>query len=573
MPTAGKSNSGETKGGCGLVGFGIFWTLFSSIFVVAGLWMAWKTFSVHGWRETPCTIERFEIAADPSKNPPFRADLLFHYEVDGTLFSGTKLWANKEGSDEFEDLSEIRERLCQGPEGMMPTHAGSRSECRVNPANPAEAALLPGGQGGIWGGLAFALFGGVFVLIGVALIWGGLGKANTSVSSRSGSGKRQASPAIVGILFLIFGGVGLGLLFGLVVPKAKEWWSMRQWSPVPAQIVWSRVVSKNSDDGTTYAVDMLYQYGFKDRSYLSNRRDLMGGSSSGHAKKQAFVDAHPPGTEIQVFVDPGKPWRAVMNREAGWWGLLGLFPLPFILIGIFGVRGIFKKRSAPAGHPSPSAPSPQSASRLTRTGAVPAMPSGSWVRIGHVPFAGLVFLLIFAGIWNFVVWGPMRNSGIADGFGFLFFLPFALIGLAVAAAVVYSVLSLFGPKFEIQMEDSHLARGDSTPVRWRRSGTVHPSQFALYLVGKEEASYRNGSSTSTATSLFYEQLLFETTVPIAMDQGHVELRIPSDAMPTFHGKSNRLRWFIVLRAVVSRLPDIRGEREITVRVPVKEELS
>lgn len=567
MAATGKSNSGENKGGCGLVGFGIFWTLFSSIFVVAGLWMAWKTITVRGWSETPCTIERFEITADPSQKPPFRADLLFHYQVDGTLFTGTKLWAEKDGSDEIEHLSEIREQLCQGPEGMMPTPAGNRTECRVNPANPAEAALLASGQGGLWGGIAFALFGGVFVLIGIALIWSGLGKAKSSITARSAAGKRQASPAALGFIFLLFGGVGLVLLFALIVPKAKEWWQMRQWSPVNAQVVWSRVVTKSSDDGTTYAVDMLYQYAFKDRSYLSNRRDLMGGSSSGHERKQAFVDAHPPGTAIQAFVDPEKPWRAVINREVGWWALFALFPMPFIAIGFFGLRSAFRKGREPS---LSSAPLP-AASRLSRTGAVPMIEGGQWVRIGHIPVAGFIFLVIFGAIWNGVVWGPMRNSGIADGLGFLFFLPFALVGLGVIAALVYSVFSLFGPKFEIQIAESHLARGESTQLRWRRSGKAASNNFALYLVGKEEATYRNGSSTSTATSVFHEQVLFQTTVPMAMENGHVELRIPTDALPSFHGRSNRFRWFVVLKASVPRLPDIRGEREITVRIPTQEE--
>ena len=569
----GRSSATNKKAGCGIIGFGIFWTLFSSIFVVAGVALTWKTLAVQGWKETPCVIERFEITADPSQDPPFQPDLSFHYEINGTRHTGTKLWPDKKGSDDIEELSKLREEFSQGPEGPMPSPAGTSTECRVNPENPEEAALLAGGTGAIWGGIAFAGFGGIFVLIGLAMIGTGLRKPGAESGARSSTGPRQASRAVMIFVSLIFGGAGLALLFGLVVPKAREWWQMRQWAPTDAQVVWSRVLSKSSDDGTTYAVDILYRYNFDGRSHLANRRNLMGGSSSGYDRKKAFVDAHPPGSTLPVFVDPDKPWRAVIQRDLGWWSLFGLFPLPFLAIGFFCLRSSLKKQGSPARAFNEPIIAPGRSSGLVRTGAVPVIESGEWVRIGHVPVAGLIFLLIFAGIWNGVVWGPMRGSGAGDGFGFFFFLPFALIGIALIAAVIYSLLSFLGPKYEIQIDESTLARGGSTQVRWHRSGKVPASSFALYLVAKEEASYRNGSSTSTATSVFHEQVLFETSVPMAMEKGHVELRIPSDAVPSFHGTSNRLRWFLALRAGIPRLPDIRGEREIIVRIPTKEEMS
>lgn len=568
----GRSSTSDKKGGCGIIGFGIFWTLFSSIFVVAGVWLTWKTIAVEGWQKTPCVIERFEINANQSQDPPFQADLIFHYEINGTRHTGTKLWPDKKGSDDIEDLSKLREEFSQGPEGPMPSPAGTSAECRVNPENPAEAALLTGGKGAIWGGIAFAVFGAVFVSIGIALIGLGIRKPGSVSSARSAVRGRQASPVVMGFIFLIFGGAGLALLFGLVVPKAREWWQMRQWTPTDAQVVWSRVVSKSSDDGTTYAVDILYRYNFNGRSHLANRRNLMGGSSSGYDRKKAFVDAHPPGSALQVFVDPAKPWRAVIQRDMGWWALFGLFPLPFLAIGFFGLRSSLRKRGSPTPSFTEPVIAPGRSSGLVRTGAVPVIKSGEWVRIGHVPVAGLIFVIIFAAIWNGVVWGPMRDSGAGDGLGFFFFLPFALVGIAVIAAVIYSLFSLLGPKYEIQIDESNLARGESTQVRWRRSGRASATSFALYLVAKEEASYRNGSSTSTATSVFHEQVLFETSVPMAMEKGHVELRIPSDALPSFHGTSNRLRWFLALRAGIPRLPDVRGEREITVRIPTKEEM-
>ena len=65
----------NTKGGCGLLAVGLIWTLFSSIFVVVGLWMSWKAITISGWDKIPCEIVRFEIVADRKQDPVFRPDL------------------------------------------------------------------------------------------------------------------------------------------------------------------------------------------------------------------------------------------------------------------------------------------------------------------------------------------------------------------------------------------------------------------------------------------------------------------------------------------------------------------
>ena len=73
--------------------------------------------------------------------------------------------------------------------------------------------------------------------------------------------------------------------------------------------------------------------------------------------------------------------------------------------------------------------------------------------------------------------------------------------------------------------------------------------------------------------MFHEKVLFETTVPPAMEQGRAELAIPPDAVPTFHGRHNRIRWLLCIRATVPGLPDLKDERELEVATPGLEEHS
>ena len=568
------------KGTAGTILFGVLWTLFSSIFVGVGCWLNWKSIAVSGWEKVPCFIERFEILADQNEDPAFRPDLEFRYEIDGREYRGTRLWPDKKGSDEYEDLSELREELSQGPEGPLVSPAGVTAECRVNPKDPAESALLGKGGGGIVGGIVFMLFGGFFVMIGIGIIAASFKAPQTRV--KSAGSPDEMSPFITVIVFLFFAAAGLGVLCGLVLPKAWEWVAMRGWKETDAEVIWSRIASHSDSDGTTYSVDLLYRYAFGGKQHRSNRYSLIGGSSSGHSGKQEVVRAHPSGSVLPVFVDPDKPWRAVVKRNAGWGALFALFPLPFLAVGFGGLWWTFKKRNEGTSVSRPRGG--HAVAARARKSFPPPAEAGEWIKVGGAGWGAFIFLTIFALFWNGIVslglrdaWsGLSNNSGIGRIFGGglgLFMIPFVLVGVAVATGALYSFVALFAPRYEVKMGDGRLVPGRSTSIQWRRSGGQgQPRDFLLLLVGREEATYSQGTSTSTAKSVFHERVLFETTVPLAMDQGRVDLTVPSDGVPTFHGKHNKIRWLVCIRATVPRLPDLNDEREITVTALSKEEL-
>ena len=564
--------SGKSSNGCGVRFFGLFWIAFSSIFLCVGLWMTWGALEAWKWKSVPCVIERFEIAADQSQEPPFRPDLIYRYELDGRKYTGTRLWTGKEGSDNYEDLAEVRERFAKGPEGPLTELANVAAECRVNPDEPETSALMSSGSGQIWGGLIFAAFGGFFVLIGIALVFSGAGKSAKTISDKGTTGH----PLAALIAFLFFGCAGLAMLCGFILPKAAEWFAMRGWKETEAEVIWSRVRSKSDSDGTTYLVDIFYRYQVDGREYRSNRDNVLGGSSSGSKSKSEIVRAHPQRSKLTVFVDPDEPWRAVANRSLGWWCLFALFPLPFIAVGVFGLRAMYKKRSdGPSISTPPSRSGHVAAVRAHRTMGAKPLPAGEWVRAGGSRVGAFISILIFALFWNgFLLffqrslWGDVGGGfGKAIGGVFtLFMIPFFLIGIALIAAAFYASTSLFAPRFDLQLASGDLKPGRSVRLQWRRAGgRGQPTDFTLLLVGREEATYSQGSSNSTARSVFHEDVLFETTTPQAMDAGGVSLRIPDDAVPSFNDSNNRIVWRVCLHAKVPWLPDVRDEREIIIQ--------
>lgn len=191
---------------------GILWTVFSSIFVGVGLMTMWNGFSGGSWQKTPCVIERFEISPKPGDSRRFVPQLDFRYEFGGRSYSSHRLWRKKNDSASYEDLSEIRQAFLQGPGEPRPTPAGAVTECWVNPARPQEACLLKQDPERIWGGLFFAVFGGFFVAIGVAMI---LEKPATTRLRNRGF----AEGSIPYIFVLMFGSAGLVLLVTAIVKR------------------------------------------------------------------------------------------------------------------------------------------------------------------------------------------------------------------------------------------------------------------------------------------------------------------------------------------------------------------
>jgi hypothetical protein len=534
--------------------FGIIWTAFSSIFVVVGLWGSLNQSRVHGWDEVPCTVEKFEIKASKKEDPPFRPEVVFSYNHGGRNREGTKLWRDKDGVDEYEDLAELREELWSNLE----------VSCRVNPDDSGEAVLIMDRKG-VWGGLAFAAFGGGFVLVGVGLIVAAI-KGKKAARALSAEKNNEMGGLLGCGFFGVFAAAGLGIFFGLVVPKALSFFQMKNWVEAPAEVIWSRVQSHSGDDGTTYSVDVFYTYELGGRDYRSNRWNLIGGSSSGRGGKQKVVDSHPAGKGFTCFVDPDKPWRAVVNRDVGWAGLFALFPLPFIAVGLGGLWYTFirkpKEGAKVAGRRNPSALRPDAGS---------AKSSGGGRRKRIWGFLGAVLIAAF---WNGIVsvfvviaWKAWQ-SGHPEWFLNIFLIPFVLIGAFLIGHVPYRLMAIFSPIYGLDWGDENLAPGDRVRLSWRRSGGGgQPRRLTILLVGQEEATYRRGSNTSSATSVFHEAVLFETVKPQMMPSGTCDLIIPEDAVPSFTGEHNKLRWFIRLIAEVPWRPDVDDEHELEVGNP------
>ncbi len=138
-------------------------------------------------------------------------------------------------------------------------------------------------------------------------------------------------------LFLI---VGCFFCYELGVRPLWRVWQASGWMETPCTIISSKLKEHHSTEPSepTYSTEIVYKYEFRGSQYQSDRYDFVTMSSNTNvAMRSGIVKAHPPGKQTVCFVNATSPAEAVLAR--GWTSemLWGLFPIPFVLIGVFGL--------------------------------------------------------------------------------------------------------------------------------------------------------------------------------------------------------------------------------------------
>ena len=159
----------------------------------------------------------------------------------------------------------------------------------------------------------------------------------------------QVEPEIPRSVSLLFFGMfaGLGTLFFvyLSVIPVSTYLSAKSWAETPCTILASNVERKESKatadrqmhDKPKFKVAIRYSYVIDAKKYEGRRYDLMDIATVGSKDKRAIVKQYPAGRKATCYVNPKNPEEAIINRDASLQMLWGLFPLPFMLIGYWGL--------------------------------------------------------------------------------------------------------------------------------------------------------------------------------------------------------------------------------------------
>ena len=384
-----------------------------------------------------------------------------------------------------------------------------------------------------------------------------------SVTGSEAERTKKKGRGILGCFFTVF------LLIGLAFSAVFLWpiveiLQARSWRETPCTILTSEVESHRGSKGSsTYSVAVSYEYFVEDQRYVSTRYKFMSGSSSGYDGKAEIVSRLAPGTKTVCYVSRRDPAEAVIER--GFTGdiFFGFIPLIFAAIGGGGLYGVFIYK----GKPKPVRPN----AGLPAAAVAGATPGRTTLKASTSPGARLGCSILIALFWNgilsiFVVEAVSGwSKGSGDGCSTVFMIPFVLVGLALIVFVLYCFLALFNPRPTISVSASAAALGEMVELEWEMSGNVRRIRsFTVLFEGREEATYRRGTRTSTDKSVFESIELAKVTDPQSMTRGKVKVVIPMDTMHTFKSSNNKFLWHFLVKGDIPRWPDVDESYEFQV---------
>lgn len=437
-----------------------------------------------------------------------------------------------------------------------------------------------------WHLLFFLILPLIFAVIGLGGLWGTWfakpkDKVHRPKSKNAHRTLGYRGQFAFGLVFII---VGLGAFYPLFVRPVFKTWQAKHWVQTPCKIISATVGEHDSDDGTTYSVDITYEYQFDGKSLICSRYDFMGGSSSGYQGKKAVVDRYLKADNPICYVNPKKPSEAVLVREFTAKNLFGLLPLIFVVAGAFVAVHALGRR------PRPGQPGWLPSMKLADTQTVenPYAFSGEPVEqtLDSVtlepnasPLGKLFGIIAICLFWNGIVsvFVCQAVSGFKHGspewFLALFLIPFVLVGIGLMGGVVYQFLALFNPRFTLTLQPGRLYPGSAVQFSWQARGRVERiGEFCIRLTGREEATYQVGTNTRTAKHEFFTMELFKTKDTPDIAAGQIGFAIPEETMHSFEANNNKIIWSINLHGDIARWPDTKQDYSITIRpFPLTEE--
>ena len=525
--------------GCGTMFFGVFF-LAGIFFTVLMAGTVWKGVRTNFWKETPCTILSSEVQPKGNK---YSLNVSYHYTFEGQDYTGTNVRGSGNDYDDALDAQHAFRRY----------RSDRQTTCYVNASNPGESALE---RTSIFFLLAL-LFPLIFVSIGaggIYFMWRTPREGQRAISERQrGSGSSALPLRIIGVPFVLIGSL---LTYYFAIRPTLAIREASNWLETPCTITASRVAENRGSKGeTTYSIEIRYEYFIEGEKILGDKYNFDTGSSSGRDWRQKIVRAYPAGRKTVCYVNPADPDESVLVRDTSmnrWWGMI---PLIFVFAG--GAMLLASRRKTTNARNG-------TASAAPLRGVIGDVGAPVTLKPSSTPLGAFIGLLIFSLIWNGIVLGILFSANLPTP-AKLFLGLFALIGVAIFLGAIHQFLALFNPRPTLETSSNSVRLGQELQIRFSFTGRVQRIQkLTIHLRGREEATYRRGTDTTTDKSIFAEHLLLETGNTVQMKSGNVVVHIPADTMHSFNAPNNKIIWTLHLHGSIPRWPDIDVEFPFTV---------
>lgn len=394
--------------------------------------------------------------------------------------------------------------------------------------------------------------------------------------------KGSASLGCIVPFGLLFAAVGFVAFYFVSLRPVLRASASSDWPEAECVILESKLAtSRGSKGGTTYRVEVNYRYTWSGHTYDGDRYDFSSGFTNvGVDAMRAAVASLPAGRRTVCYVDPDSPSTAVLSRKNPVTVWFGAFTLIFPAVGLgiifFSIRNSRREKSplARANGGAQTSAFDSAATPSLRDYADP-LPAGEvLLKPASGRTAAFVGLACIALFWNGIV-GVFVYNIIKDFRGAwsilpaLFMIPFVGVGLLLLALAMQAFSRLFAPPVEVKLDPSRLRLGARVPFSWRLDGKG-VRKLTISLVGREEATYQQGTRTTTDKSDFHRSVLIESTDALTLAEGRGELVLPAEnAAPSFGEKKNRIVWELVFDGDIPWRANVDDRFDLSVRSPAQ----
>ncbi len=518
--------------------FFLFFGLAGAVFLVFLAKTTLSELRSYGWEEAKGLIVHSERVSSPEGKYILR--LAYEYEYNGKKYRGeTFSEAQVNFNGKFRQVAEAEKRYASGT-----FHA-----VYVNPASPWDAVLE---RQFSWWMLIGGLIPLVFCFIGFGGLYGcwfmkktnDLHKTRPPVIGTKGVRSGAGSYIFLGVVVLFCAAL---TIFMFILPAGRTI-AARSWESIPCRIVSSRVTSHDgSEGGTTYGVEIIYQYDVGGRSYVGDRYDFLACSSSGYEGKVEIVRRYPAGKKTICQVNPRDAYEAVLSTEfrSDYW--FGLIPLAFVAFGGLGMFFVWRRsRHKKIEHEN-----------IELEDAIGVCDSfleeGGWLKPRNTPLkmflGGLLFALIWNGLVSVFVTIAVKSwvKGEPEWFLSIFIIPFVLIGMLTIVFFLFSFADLFVEAPRVRLSKCCPCLGDKVMAEWEIAGSRAYRHMSINVEGVQKIRMADKEARDKVCSAIFVLIpLLETDLPEVMSGGRKEFELPGDMMHSFKAPNHKIVWRVKL---------------------------
>jgi hypothetical protein len=407
------------------------------------------------------------------------------------------------------------------------------------------------------------------------------------------TGSRRLGMLGEAALYLLLFGVGASVLTlmlkGFIVP---EWRANRYFQKTLCTVLKTRLASRQAEGGTQFRPEVLIRYNAGGTTLETAAWDIHQKYSEGRADQEELLARFRVGARYPCWYDLTDPRTVVVVRGYNWsmWVLL-ILPLSFVIIGTAGVLHAMLQSSTSAERRAALVrraakldlfeDAPERDSNYPNVPRIEVVTDSPGTQLAYrlpVEMAtgwtlfGMATLCLF---WNgVVIWagiGVIRDHlhGQHDILATVVLVGFFLGGIALVVQFLHRVLVTTGMgTTRLEVSGHPFFPGMTYQAFLSQTGRLEVNAIELLLVCDEEAVYRQGTDTRVATQRVYRQSFYrrESIVirPGRPFEDTAEVRVPDDAMHSFHAAHNEVKWKIVIEADMARWPEYRRSFPVVV---------